>query len=82
MISEVKAKIQEKTGVPATEQLLVWSGKVLDDDRSLQDYGIGKDDSVALRSRLRGSSCAHTAKPESAEGREASADLPCAHTMR
>ena len=65
MISEVKAKIQEKTGVPATEQLLVWSGKVLDDRRSLQDYGIGKDDSLDLRGRLRGSGCARTAQPGS-----------------
>ena len=38
--SEIKKTIQDKTGIPAEEQVLAWnhSGKVVDNDKSLRNY--------------------------------------------
>ena len=47
-IGSVKAKIQDKEGIPSNRQLLLISGKHLEDSRTLCDYRITKDDILGL----------------------------------
>ncbi len=42
-VSSLKAKIQDKEGVPLDQQRLVFSGKRLEDGRTLADYNIVQD---------------------------------------
>lgn len=53
-IEDIKELIYERIGLTPCKQRLIWAGKQLEDDNTLQDYSIPKDSTIHLVKRLKG----------------------------
>lgn len=53
-ISTIKNLMEDKTGIPSAEQRLIYQGRQLEDDQTIQDQKIEKERTLHLNLRLRG----------------------------
>ncbi len=53
-VDSVKRRLQEKEGIRADEQRLIYAGKQLDDKRTMNDYCIKQESTIYMVLRVRG----------------------------
>lgn len=53
-VATIKQQIKDKEGIEVGEQRLIFGGKNLEDNRTMQDYNIGAESTIHLVLRVRG----------------------------
>ncbi|KAK1928003.1 ubiquitin-related domain-containing protein [Papiliotrema laurentii] len=53
-ISKVKERVEEKAGIPPVQQRLIYGGKAMADEKTIQDYKIQAGAAIHLVLALRG----------------------------